>query len=584
MLNVFLCIGIVLLVSMAVIALIQNAYLLCAADCIVAGIFFTLLLYLHRTGDEPTASLIGVGIVMFFFFYLFFLGGVNKTAFMWLYTFPLLALFLLGFRRGTWAIGILFCYCVIFLLIDVLTDSLDIYDVDFVIRFLPSYLAVCVLACLVEQSRSRSRSELERARNQLEERVFMRTQELEEANNNLKFEIEERKIAEKERAHLEDALLQAEKMESLGRLAGSVAHDLNNVLSGLVSYPELLLLKLSKKSEMYQPLKNIINAGKRAAAIVDDLLSLARRGISIKETINLNTVIRSYLQSLEFVTLNNNNPHVELSTCLSPELDNLSGSTTHLEKMLSNLMINSFEAINQNGKITITTENVFLQSPPDKLKALDAGHYVVLTIEDTGVGINQEDLSKIFEPFYSSKVLGRSGTGLGMTVVWGTVIDHGGCLDISSIPGSGTTITVYFPAFSGEVEVSGPASSLIPRGNQQVILVVDDAPEQREVCESILLSLGYRVKTVPSGEAAIEYLDENGVELVLLDMIMESGMDGLETFKSIKNIREDLGVLIVSGYCETARMEEALSLGVRGFLKKPYTVQEIASKVKNEIA
>ena len=583
MLNVFLCIGIVLLVSMAVIALIQDAYLLCAADCIVAGIFFTLLLYLHRTGDEPTASLIGVGIVMFFFFYLFFLGGVNTTAFMWLYTFPLLALFLLGFRRGTWAIGILFCYCVIFLLIDVLTDSLDVYDVDFVIRFLPSYLAVCVLACLVEQSRSRSRSELERARNQLEERVFLRTQELEDANNNLKFEIEERKIAEKERAHLEDALLQAEKMESLGRLAGSVAHDLNNVLSGLVSYPELLLLKLSKKSEMYQPLKNIINAGKRAAAIVDDLLSLARRGISIKETINLNTVIRSYLQSLEFVTLNNNNPHVELSTCLSPELDNLSGSTTHLEKMLSNLMINSFEAIQQNGKITLTTENVFLQSPPDKLKTLDAGHYVVLTIEDTGVGINQEDLSKIFEPFYSSKVLGRSGTGLGMTVVWGTVIDHGGCLDISSIPGSGTTITVYFPVFSGEVEVSGPASSLIPKGNQQVILVVDDAPEQREVCESILLSLGYRVKTVPSGEAAIEYLDENGVELVLLDMIMESGMDGLETYKSIKNIREDLGVLIVSGYCETARMEEALSLGVRGFLKKPYTVQEIASKVKNEL-
>ena len=582
MLNIFLYIGFVLLVSMGAIAFAQMAYLLCTADLTVAGIFVILLVYLHRIGDEPTASLAGVCIVLFFFFYLFFIGGVNNTAFMWLYTFPLFSLYLLGLRKGVRVVGILFCYCAVFLAIDLTSDTVNVYDIDFTMRFIPSYLAVCILAGLVENSRSRTRSELEVARNQLEERVFVRTKELEDANTNLKFEIEERKVAEKERALLEDALLQAEKMESLGRLAGGVAHDLNNVLSGIVSYPELLLLKLPEDSEMYQPLKNIINAGKRAAAIVDDLLSLARRGISTKETINLNSVITSYLKSLELVTLNNKNPNVEISTRLSSGLMNMSGSTIHLEKMLANLIINSFEAINQSGHISITTENVFLDSPSNKLNNLTAGDFVALKIKDTGVGINQEDLNKIFEPFYSSKILGQSGTGLGMTVVWGTVTDHEGCLDISSTPERGTTVTVYFPAVSDQSEVPGPVSNLMPQGNQEIILVVDDALEQRQVCKSILSSLGYRVKTVSSGEEAIEYLKDNDVGLVLLDMIMEPGMDGLETYRNMRKTGADLRVLIVSGYCEHARMEQAFALGVRGFIKKPYTVQEIALKVKNE--
>jgi two-component system, cell cycle sensor histidine kinase and response regulator CckA len=582
MLNVFLSIGMALLVIMGTIALLQVAYLLCAADFILAGIFFSLLFYLHRTGNESVVSLGSVSIVTFFFFYLFFIGGVNSTAFMWLYTFPLFSLFLLGGRRGLWAITILFSYCVALLVVDVSSDIINVYDLDFAMRFVPSYLAVCILSCLVENSRSQTRTELELARNQLEKRVFLRTKELEGVNRNLKFEIEERKTAEKERAVLEDALLQAEKMESLGRLAGGVAHDLNNVLSGIVSYPELLLLKLPKDSEMSKPLKNIINAGKRAAAIVDDLLSLARRGISTKETINLNDAVTSYLKSLEFVTLKDNNPNVEMTTRLSADLSNLSGSTVHLEKMLSNLIVNSYEAIPQSGHILITTENVSLDSPPDKLNTLSTGDFVVLKIEDSGVGINQEDLNKIFEPFYSSKILGHSGTGLGMTVVWGTVTDHKGCLDISSTPGSGTTVTVYFPALSGAFEASAPASHSIPQGDQEKILVVDDAPEQRKVCKSILSSLGYRVKTVSSGEEAIEYLKEYGVELVLLDMLMEPGMDGLETYRNIKEMQGDLPVLIVSGYCENDRVDQAFSLGVRGLIKKPYTVQEIASKVKKE--
>lgn len=582
MLNVIFCIGITLLVIMGIIALVQDAYLLCVADFVLAGVFLAFLLYLHRTGNEPVVSLGSVGIVLFFFFYLFTVGGVKSTAFMWLYTFPLFSLFLLGFRRGMWALGVLFCYCVGFLVVDLSSDIINTYDIDFAMRFVPSYLAVSILSCLVENNRSGTRSELEHARNQLEKRVFLRTKELEDANKNLKFEIEERKTAEKERAVLEDALIQAEKMESLGRLAGGVAHDLNNVLSGIVSYPELLLLKLPKDSEMYQPLKNIINAGKRAAAIVDDLLSLARRGISTKETINLNDSVTSYLKSLEFVTLMDNNPHVEMKTHLASDLSNLSGSTVHLEKMLSNLLINSFEAINESGRISITTENVVLDSPPDKLKSLRSGDFVVLTIKDSGVGINQEDLNKIFEPFYSSKILGRSGTGLGMTVVWGTVTDHKACLDISSTPGSGTTVTVYFPALSGKRKVAGLVSNSIPQGKQQKILVVDDSPEQRKVCKSILSSLGYRVKTVPSGEEALEYLKEYGVELVLLDMVMKPGMDGLETYRNIKELQADLRVLIVSGYCENDRMDQAFALGVRGFIKKPYTVLEIASKVKNE--
>jgi signal transduction histidine kinase/CheY-like chemotaxis protein len=603
MLNIFLFLGAILLLLMGVIALLQKALLLGIADFVIASLLFVLLFYLRRTGNEPIASRFGVVILFLFFSYLFFLGGVNTTAFMWLYTFPLFSLYLLGLRQGIWITGLLFCFCTGFLIFDLFSDSINVYSRNFAIRFIPSYLLVCVLAFLVEKSRSGSRDalldkqqllagtinelkqkekELEEARNQLELRVALRTSELEKANGQLRIEIEERKWAQQERLRLESELLRGEKMELLGRLAGGVAHDLNNVLSGLVSYPDLLLHKLSPESDMRGPLENIRRAGKRAAVIVQDLLTLTRRGITARERVQLNDVVSAHLQSPEFINLQKHYPGVTVKARLAPDLQSLSGSPVHLEKAVMNLLVNSFEAIENEGTVLVVTENRYVDTPIKGYDTTIPGKYVVLAISDSGMGIPQDKLARIFEPFYTSKTLGRSGTGLGMTVVWGAVKDHDGYLDVESSPENGTTITVFFPVLEddeGQTAQAPPLPPAIKQGSGETILLVDDDSDQRTLGKSILTTLGYRIETVASGEEAVAFLRGRAVDLILLDMIMGSGMDGLDTYQSIIEIRPDQKVIIVSGYSETDRIKKAMELGARSYIKKPYSLEEIVTMI-----
>jgi CheY-like chemotaxis protein len=375
-------------------------------------------------------------------------------------------------------------------------------------------------------------------------------------------------------------------MELLGRLAGGVAHDLNNVLSGIVSYPDLLLLDLPPDSEMRQPLLNIQEAGCRAAAIVQDLLTLARRGITVREPVQLNDIVHGFLQSLECITLQKNYPEVQLETSLAPDLALITGSPMHLEKMVMNLIVNAFEAITGDGTIKISTENRTIKEAIQAYDTVMPGAYVVLTICDNGIGISEENLNRIFEPCYTSKVLGRSGTGLGMTVVWGTVKDHDGFLDVQSGVGKGTSMTVFLPAARMEEDHPEPrdlARQMIIRGNGERILLVDDSPEQRSLGHSILATLGYRATTSASGTEAVAILAEQNFDLILLDMIMEPDMDGLDTFRRIREIHPDQKVIIVSGYSETRRIREAQKEGVCSVVKKPFTLQEIASAIQREI-
>ena len=603
LLNIFLFLGAILLLLMGIIALMQNSLFLAIADFLIAIILFILLFYLHRTGNEPASSRLGVISLFLFFCYLFFIGGVHTTAFMWLYTFPLFSLYLLGLRQGIWSTGLLFCFCAGFLVIDLFSDIINVYSRDFAIRFIPSYLLVCVLAFLVEHSRSGSRDalldkqqllagtinrlrekekELEDARNQLELRVNLRTAELVKTNEQLRVEIEERKWSQQERLRLESELIRVEKMELLGRLAGGVAHDLNNVLSGIVSYPDLLLHTLSPDSDMRGPLENIRRAGKRAAVIVQDLLTLARRGITVNERVHLNDLIKAHLQSPEFINLQKNFPNVIMKTRLAPELRSLSGSPVHLEKAVMNMLVNSFEAIENQGTVLVVTENRYVDTPIKGYETTVPGNYVVLTISDSGMGIPHDELAKIFEPFYSSKVMGRSGTGLGMTVVWGTVKDHCGYLDLESSPEKGTIFTLFFPVYTN-AENEQPQENTVPqplkRGNGETILLVDDDAEQRSIGKSILTTLGYTIITTASGEEAVAFLREKSADLILLDMIMEPGMDGLETYQSILRIRPDQKVIIVSGYSETDRIKKAMDLGVRRYVKKPYGLEELVTKI-----
>ena len=397
-------------------------------------------------------------------------------------------------------------------------------------------------------------------------------------------DVTERKKAEEERIKLEIKLQQAQKMKAIGTLAGGVAHDLNNILSGIVSYPELILMDLTEDSPLRDSIKTIQDSGKKAAAIVQDLLTLARRGVSISEVVNLNDIISEYLTSPEFEKLRSFHPFVEINTNLDTSLLNIAGSPVHLLKTVMNLVSNAAEAMVDGGMLHLRTENRYLDQPIKGYDDVEEGDYVVLTVSDSGVGIAAEEINRIFEPFYTKKVMGRSGTGLGMAVVWGTVKDHRGYIQVDSELEKGTTFKIYFPITRKEKAENISAKELKDyRGNGESILVVDDVREQREIAFKILSQLGYSVKTASSGEEAVKLVENENADLIVLDMIMSPGIDGLETYKRIVSNHPDQKAIIVSGYSETGRVKEAQRLGAGAYVKKPYTIERIGVAVKTEL-
>ncbi len=398
-------------------------------------------------------------------------------------------------------------------------------------------------------------------------------------------DITELKRTEEAQRQLEARITRAEKMEALGTLAGGVAHDLNNILSGIVGYPDLLLMQLPPgDSALREPVQTIKESGLKAAAIVQDLLTLARRGVAASRILNLNGIVAEYLRSPEFDKLQTYYPGARVETRLSPELMNVSGSPVHLVKTVMNLVTNAAEAMPLGGVISIGTGNVYVDRPIRGYDEIREGDYVVLTIADAGVGIAPEDREKIFEPFYTKKAMGRSGTGLGMAVVWGTVKDHNGYIDVESARDTGTRFTIYLPATRREVELSdAPVDLGQVRGRGETVLIVDDIAQQRDLARRMLARLGYTAAVAASGEAAVAAVGERRFDLVLLDMIMEPGMDGLDTYRKILALAPGQKALITSGFSETDRVKEAQRLGAGAYLKKPYTADQLALAVRQEL-
>jgi PAS domain S-box-containing protein len=397
-------------------------------------------------------------------------------------------------------------------------------------------------------------------------------------------DISRHKEIERERKKLEDQIQRFQKMEALGTLAGGVAHDLNNVLAGLVSYPELLLMQIPEGSPLRKPILTIQKSGEKAAAIVQDLLTLARRGVAVTEVVNVNQIISDHFKTPEHERLQFFHPGVQFETHLDKELLNIMGSPLHLSKTCMNLLSNAAESMSDGGSIIITTSNEYVDKPIKGYDHVKEGDYITLTVSDTGAGISSEDMEKIFEPFYTKKKMGRSGTGLGMAVVWGTVKDHKGYINVESTKGRGTTFTLYFPVTrKGLVEGKTVLSIQDYMGSGESILVVDDIEEQRDVAAMMLTKLGYSVTTVSSGEEAVEYMKNHSADLLILDMILETGMDGLETYKKIIELYPDQKAIIVSGFSETERVKEAQKLGSGTYVKKPYLIEKIGMAVREEL-
>jgi PAS domain S-box-containing protein len=404
------------------------------------------------------------------------------------------------------------------------------------------------------------------------------------ATLNFLTDITERKQQEEERRNMEDRLQRAEKMEALGQLAGGVAHDLNNVLGVLSGYSELLLMEIPEGSRSRGHVEKILKSTEKGAAIIQDLLTLARRGVAAVDVVNLNAVVEGFLKTPVFENIKNFHPRVTFRTEIDRGLLNIKGSTLHLEKTVMNLASNAAEAISGVGEVTIWTENRYLDRPLQGYDEVKEGDYVVLAVSDTGMGIPAENIGKIFEPFYTKKTMGRSGTGLGLAIVWGTVKDHNGYIDVQSRVDEGTTFKLYFPVTREELitpQQQAPLESYM--GNGEAVLVVDDIAEQRDIAARLLTRLGYEVHAVSSGEEAVEYLRGNRADILVLDMIMAPGIDGLETYQRVLEINPQQKAIILSGFSATARVREAQRLGAGAYVKKPYIMEKIGVAIRDEL-
>ena len=386
-----------------------------------------------------------------------------------------------------------------------------------------------------------------------------------------------------EQNELQSRLQKAQRMEALGLMAGGVAHDLNNILSGIVTYPELILMGLPEDSPLRKPLKTMQESGMKAADVVSDMLTIARGATISKEVSNLNTIVKGYLASVEHQKLGKAFLSLTFKTDLDPGLLNVSCSKIHIEKALMNLVINASEAIEQRGTVSISTMNRYLDEPLKGYDDVTIGEYALLRVSDDGPGILPDDLDRVFEPFYSKKEMGRSGTGLGLAVVWNTIQDHDGYVEVKSSE-KGTIFELYFPVTRermAEEEEEVPLEDYLGHGER--ILVVDDEERQREIASGLLTQLNYNVEAVSSGEEAIEYVKEHPVDLIVLDMVMPRGINGRKTYEEIIKIRPKQKAIIASGYAKTREVDIAQRLGAGKYIKKPYILEKIGVAVKEEL-
>ena len=379
-----------------------------------------------------------------------------------------------------------------------------------------------------------------------------------------------------ETKRLQELESRAERLEMAGTIAGQVAHDFNNLLAPLMAYPELIRDELPRNHSTLEYLDQIEEASHKIADINQDLLAMGRRGHHNQEVLNLNTVVQHALSELE--------PYPEtlaFEIDLSDDLADILGGGAQLHRMIGNLLHNAMDAMQDIGQITVKTENYYVDNVSIVYGRVPKGKYVKLTISDTGCGIPDDIIQKIFDPFFTSKTTDKKrGSGLGLSVVDAVVKDQNGHIDLSTKVGEGTSFYVYFPVTRKSAD---SRDSIEAFGGNESILVVDDDDTQREVSSRLLTKLGYDVSSVESGEQAIEFLRENPQDLVILDMVMPGGIDGAEIYRRILEVSPNQKAIIMSGFSESDRVIEAQKLGVGAFVRKPVTKSVIGTAVRTEL-
>ena len=392
-------------------------------------------------------------------------------------------------------------------------------------------------------------------------------------------DITARKQAEEREHDLRESLARAQRMESLGVMAGGIAHDLNNTLGPLVAYPDLIRKQIDN-ADALNLLSEIQTAAEHAGAIIQDMLTLARRGVYDFAPMNVNDVVGEYLGSAAHGRLVQVHDNVSLTLNLTEAPPLTLGSRPHYLQAVMNLVTNAYEAIEGKGSVTITTG---VEQLPDQLTPFaeaTEGEYIFFDVADTGIGIFETDINSIFEPFYSSKNLEGSGTGLGLSVVFGVMKDMNGHIDVKSERGVGSRFRIRLPLLVvQDAGFEAEGDELL--SGSGMVLVVDDLASQRLLATRMLEALGYEVVTASCREEAIPLLESHPqIEIALIDMVMPNHADGLDTFREIHRIAPHVRCVLVSGFAENERVSAAMSEGALGFVKKPYTQATVGKKIR----
>lgn len=382
-----------------------------------------------------------------------------------------------------------------------------------------------------------------------------------------------------EQKQLERQLMQAQKMESIGTLAGGIAHDFNNLLGGILGYASFMKAKVARDHEFFKYLDTVERSASRAAELTGQLLAFARGGKYEVRVIDLSGVVKEALAIIERTI----DKSIEIETHFSERLPTVEADPVQMEQIILNLCLNARDAMPDGGRLIVETHAVHLSQDYVRTHVeAEPGPYVVLSVTDTGVGMESETMQRIFEPFFTTKKEGE-GTGLGLSMVYGVVKNHGGYMCVYSEPGEGATFKVYLPV-NGKAEGLVSPEHKTPPGGEELILVVDDEESIRRLAKDILEGHGYRVLLAEDGVEAVRIYKERGreISLAILDMIMPR-MGGRETFLKLKELDSQVRILLSTGYSQNGKAKEILDNGVAGFIQKPYQFNALLTKVRHAL-
>ncbi|MDB5104822.1 MAG: sensory box histidine kinase/response regulator [Fibrobacteres bacterium] len=388
----------------------------------------------------------------------------------------------------------------------------------------------------------------------------------------------ERRVSEESLREAQDQLLQAQKMESIGKLAGGIAHDFNNLLTAINGYSELSLGMIERDSPLQEYLSEIKNAGARAADLTRQLLAYSRKQVLSSKVVDLNALIKDLGKMLKRII----GEQIELDLDLDPDLRTIKVDPGKIEQVVLNLAVNARDAIPAGGRITIRTRSLALpRDAPKDSKSLSPGAYAMLAVQDTGTGMSAEVKAHAFEPFFTTKAFGK-GSGLGLSTVYGIIAQSGGRIFLESEEGAGSTFSMYFPVAEG-ADPEAPVSA-VRRGPYMAgatILLVEDETAVRRLVRQVLADQGYTVLEGEDGAAGLEMgRDHPGpIDLVITDVVMPR-MDGVQMIRHLRALRPDIRVLFISGYAETPVVQDGIAAGDSHFIQKPFLPHAILDEVR----